>query len=159
MEPPRNLARLLSICLDRAECHPLVSMGAIALFTRSLIISYTALYCLAGMVITLLGLMKICGLSFGAVSALALALVLGMSVDYIIHIAHAFKNTLLPQRFHKSRATVLARATSIGSAAATTLASVSPLLFAQLLPSESLDRFSFSSHASPFASLWPSSRA
>lgn len=113
---------------------PLVSMGAIALFTRSLIISYTALYCLAGMVITLLGLMKICGLSFGAVSALALALVLGMSVDYIIHIAHAFKNTLLPQRFHKSRATVLARATSIGSAAATTLASVSPLLFAQLLP-------------------------
>ena len=56
-------------------------MGAIALFTRSLIISYAALYCLAGMVLTLLGLMKLCGLSFGAVSALALALVLGMSVD------------------------------------------------------------------------------
>lgn len=113
---------------------PLVSMAAIALFTRSLIISYCALYTLAGMVLTLLGLMKLCGLSFGAVSALALALVLGMSVDYIIHIAHAFKNTLLPERFQKSRATVLARATSIGSAAATTLAAVSPLLFAQLLP-------------------------
>ena len=113
---------------------PLVSMGAIALFTRSLIISYAALYCLAAMVLTLLGLMKLCGLSFGAVSALALALVLGMSVDYIIHIAHAFKNTVLPQRFYKSRATVLARATSVGSAAATTLAAVSPLLFAQLLP-------------------------
>ena len=87
------------------------------------------------MVITLLGLMRLCDLSFGAVSALALALVLGMSVDYIIHLAHAFKNARLsPQRFHKSRATVLARATSIGSAAATTLAAVSPLLFAQLLP-------------------------
>ena len=87
------------------------------------------------MVITLLGLMRLCDLSFGAVSALALALVLGMSVDYIIHLAHAFKNARLsPRRFHKSRATVLARATSIGSAAATTLAAVSPLLFAQLLP-------------------------
>merc|ERR1719198_484246 len=83
---------------------PFVSMGAIALFSRSLIISYVALYCLIAMVLTLLGV----------TSALALSLVIGMSVDYIIHIAHAYKN-------------------SIFSAACTTLLAVSPVLAAQLL--------------------------
>merc|ERR1719198_1211178 len=102
---------------------PFVSMGAIALFSRSLIISYVALYCLIAMVLTLLGV----------TSALALSLVVGMSVDYIIHIAHAYKNSIFADRFYKSRATVFARASSILSAAATTLLAVSPVLAAQLL--------------------------
>ena len=77
------------------------SMGAIALFTRSLIISYVALYCLVGMILTLLGLMHLLSIPLGVTSALALGLVIGMSVDYIIHLAgcrrgigpRGFKNT------------------------------------------------------------------
>jgi len=113
---------------------PFVSMGAIALFSRSLIISYLALYALVAMILTLLGTMRILGLPLGITSALALSLVIGISVDYIIHLAHAYKHSLLPERFFKSRATVFARASSIASAAITTLVALAPMLFAQLLP-------------------------
>ena len=112
---------------------PFFSMGAIALFTRSLVISYAALYCLVGMVISLLGLMHAADIPLGVTAALALSLVIGISVDYLIHLAHAYRNSLFADRFYKSRAALFARAQSIASAAATTLVAVSPLLGAQLL--------------------------
>ena len=113
---------------------PLFSMGAIALFSRSLIIAYAALYALLGMLLALLGTMHVLGVPLGITAALALALVLGMSVDYIIHLAHAYKNSIFADRYHKSRAAVFARGQSIASAAVTTLGAVLPLLWAQLLP-------------------------
>jgi len=112
---------------------PFFTMGAIAIFSRSLIISYAAFYCLVAMILTLLGMMHLLGIPLGPVPALALALVVGMSVDYIIHLAHAFKNSLFDDRFYKSRAAVFARAVSVVSAAITTLGAVTPLLGAQLL--------------------------
>ena len=63
--------------------------GRAAIFARSLIISYAALYCLVGMVVTLLGLMHALHIPLGITAALALSLVIGMSVDYIIHISCA----------------------------------------------------------------------
>ena len=169
---------------------PLFSMGAIALFSRSLIIAYASLYSLlgtppcahcmctacaactpacaprvhrrvrcsmctacalhahcictthalhvhcpyAGMLLALLGTMHVLGVPLGITAALALALVLGMSVDYIIHLAHAYKNSMFSDRYHKSRAAIFARGQSIASAAITTLGAVMPLLWAQLLP-------------------------
>ena len=86
------------------------------------------------MLLVLLGTMHVLGVPLGITAALALALVLGMSVDYIIHLAHAYKNSIFADRYHKSRAAVFARGQSIASAAATTLGAVLPLLWAQLLP-------------------------
>jgi protein dispatched 1 len=86
------------------------------------------------MILTLLGCMHIFNIPLGITAALALSLVIGMSVDYIIHIAHAYSNSLFTDRFYKSRATIFARAHSIASAAATTFGAVLPLLIAQLLP-------------------------
>ena len=86
------------------------------------------------MLLVLLGTMHVLGVPLGITAALALALVLGMSVDYIIHLAHAYKNSMFADRYHKSRAAVFARGQSIASAAATTLGAVLPLLWAQLLP-------------------------
>ena len=37
-----------------------------------------------------------------SVQALALSLVVGMSVDYIIHLAHAYNNSLFDDRFFNS---------------------------------------------------------
>ena len=113
---------------------PTFSMVAIALFTRSLIISYLALYTLLAMVLALLGVMHVLGLPLGVTGALALSLVIGMSVDYLIHLAHAYKNSLFADRFYKSRAAVFARTSSIVSAASTTLPALAPLPFSHLLP-------------------------
>lgn len=113
---------------------PLCSMAAIAIFSRSFIVSYIAFYTLVAMIIVLLGLMYMLSIRLGVTAALALSLVIGMSVDYIIHFAHAYNQSLFRERFYKSRAALFARAPSIASSAATTLAAVVPLLFAQLLP-------------------------
>ena len=113
---------------------PLFSMLAVCLFVRNLLVSYAALYCLAGMIVALLGCMRLFGIPLGVAEALTLSLVVGMAVDYLIHIAHAYRHSLATDRFFKSRAAFLARAYSIFSAAITTLAAVVPLLFARLLP-------------------------
>lgn len=113
---------------------PLCSMGAIALFSRSFLVSYAAFYTLVGMLIVVMGLMHAVNIPLGVTAALAISLVIGMSVDYIIHLAHAYNGSLFSDRFYKSRAALFARAISIASAAATTLAAVAPLLLAQLLP-------------------------
>jgi len=60
--------------------------------------------------------------------------VLGMAVDYLIHLAHAYRHSLFTDRYHKSRAAVFARGQSIVSSAITTFGAVLPLLWAQLLP-------------------------
>mmetsp|Transcript_40596 Transcript_40596/g.121084 ORF Transcript_40596/g.121084 Transcript_40596/m.121084 type:complete len:768 (+) Transcript_40596:932-3235(+) len=113
---------------------PLVSMGAIAVFARSLVVAYAAFYSLLGMLLALLGVMHLLGIPLGVTSALALALVLGMAVDYLIHLAHAYRHSLFTDRYHKSRAAVFARGQSIVSSAITTFGAVLPLLWAQLLP-------------------------
>ena len=43
-----------------------------------------------------------------------------VSVDYIIHLAYAYVNTMSLHRLHKSRAALLARAASVTAACATT---------------------------------------
>ena len=58
----------------------------------------------------------------------------GVSVDYLVHLAFAYKHSLMHSRYYKSRAALLARAKSIGAAEITTLCSVMPLLGAQLQP-------------------------
>jgi hypothetical protein len=113
---------------------PVCSMLAIALFSRSLIISYLSLYTLLAMIVALLGTMRLIGLPLGVAGALALSLVIGISVDYLIHLAHAYKNSLFADRFYKSRAAIFARSSSIVSAACTTLLALAPLLFSHLLP-------------------------
>jgi len=113
---------------------PFCSMAAIALFSKSFIVSYAAFYTLVAMVLVLMGLMHMLAIPLGVTAALALSLVIGMSVDYIIHLAHAYNHSIFNDRFFKSRAAVFARASSIASSAITTLAAVAPLLVAQLLP-------------------------
>mmetsp|Transcript_31762 Transcript_31762/g.101317 ORF Transcript_31762/g.101317 Transcript_31762/m.101317 type:complete len:2320 (+) Transcript_31762:93-7052(+) len=111
-----------------------VAMVAVLLVSRSFAVAYAALYSLLGMVVAVLGLMRLAAMPLGVVEALSLSLIIGVAVGYIIHIAHAYTHALLPERGHKTRAVLLARAPSTAAAAATTLVAVAPLLFARLLP-------------------------
>lgn len=49
---------------------PLFSMVAICFFVKSLLVSYAALYCLMGMIVALLGCMRVFGIPLGVVEAL-----------------------------------------------------------------------------------------
>ena len=74
-----------------------------------------------------MGSMQICGIALGPIESLALAVIVGVSIDYLIHLAFAYKNSIIPDRYYKSRAAFLARSGSITAAALTTLCAVAPL--------------------------------
>merc|ERR1711988_2038831 len=74
------------------------------------------------------------GMTMGVMEAVALSIVIGVSVDYIIHLAYAFNNSVFESLYYKSRAALLARTKSIISAATTTAGSAGILLMAIMIP-------------------------
>ena len=66
---------------------PIFTMAMTLPFLRSASMAYLVLVTLLMMVVTTLGALRLLGIPLGAVEALALSLVMGVSVDYIIHIA------------------------------------------------------------------------
>eukprot|EP00966_Prymnesium_polylepis_P130930 3028038-Prymnesium_polylepis.1 len=81
-----------------------------------------------------MGALSLLGVPLGPVESLALAVIVGVSVDYLVHLAFAYSNALAEERYYKSRAAFMARASSITSAGLTTLCAVLPLLASKLLP-------------------------
>jgi hypothetical protein len=57
-----------------------------------------------------------------------------VSVDYLIHLAFAYKHSLMPEQYYKTRAVLLARSGSTLASGLTTLCAVLPLLGANILP-------------------------
>jgi len=113
---------------------PLFCMGAVFAIVRDVAICYAALVSVVGMIILTMGLLYVIGTPLGPIESLAVAVIIGVSIDYLIHLAFAYKNSLMQHRYYKSRAAMLARTNSIVSAALTTLCSVVPLLGAKILP-------------------------
>lgn len=113
---------------------PLFCLAAVAFIVRDVVVCYTALLTVAGMIVVTTALLHLLGTPLGPVESLALAVIIGVSIDYLIHLAFAYTNSMMTSRYYKSRAALLARSNSIVSAALTTLFSVLPLLGAKLLP-------------------------
>jgi putative flippase GtrA len=86
------------------------------------------------MIICIMGGMEILAVSLGPIEALSLSVVIGVSVDYLVHFAFAYTNSIMKERYFRSRAAFLARCTSIVSASITTLCAVVPLLAAKMHP-------------------------
>ena len=89
---------------------------------------------MAAALISIMGMLYLGGTRLGPIEGLGLSVVIGVSVDYLVHFAFAYKHSLIATRYFKSRATVLARIVSTSSAAATTLVSVTPSMLAKLTP-------------------------
>jgi len=113
---------------------PLFCLGAVFAIVRDIAICYAALLSVASMIVVTMGLLHLFGMPLGPIESLALAVIIGVSVYYLIHLAFAYKHSLMQTRYFKSRAAVLARSNSIASAALTTLCSVLPLLGGRLAP-------------------------
>ena len=73
-------------------------MLAIFCFVRDFVVCFAALYSVAGMITVTMGLLALLGLALGPIESLALAVIIGVSIDYLIHLAFAYNNSLLPSR-------------------------------------------------------------
>ena len=113
---------------------PLMCLCAVFMIVRDVNICYASLLSVVCMIVVTMGVLHLMGTALGPIESLALAVIIGVSVDYLIHLAFAYKNSFMQSRYFKSRASVLARSDSIFSAAITTFAAVLPLLGAKIAP-------------------------
>ncbi len=113
---------------------PLFSLVAMLLFLGDVYLCYAALYTIIAIIVLVLGVLGMLGMSLGPIESLSFAIVIGVSVDYLVHFAYAFKHSLLPEQYYKSRAVLLARSGSTVASGLTTLCAVIPLISAEILP-------------------------
>merc|ERR1712226_1662364 len=91
---------------------------------RNLRISVLAFLAMIGMLICIMGTLSVAGVTLGVVEALCFAVIVGISVDYIIHFSHLYNHSVLRTRYLRSRSSLLARFSSVASAATTTVGAV-----------------------------------
>jgi predicted RND superfamily exporter protein len=115
----------------------LCSFLAIVFFVQNLAISFYTTAVVLGMMVCMVATMVVRGKGLGVVEALSIAIMVGMSVDYVIHIAHAYNHSVLVGTFARSRSALLARGRSVVGAGVTTAGASVILLFCniQLFPS------------------------
>jgi len=113
---------------------PAFALVAMLVFLRDVFLCYGALYTIVSMMVSVLGLLHLINVTLGPIESVAFALVIGVSVDYIVHFAHAFKHSLMAESYYKSRAVLFARSGSVFASGMTTLAAVLPLLASALEP-------------------------
>jgi hypothetical protein len=74
---------------------PLFCFVAIFAIVRDVLITFAALYAIAGTIVVTLGGLQLSGVPLGPIESLALAVIIGVSVDYLVHLAFAYRNSLM----------------------------------------------------------------
>jgi multidrug efflux pump subunit AcrB len=105
-------------------------------FVRDARLTLLVLAAVTGMLTMVLAGLVVLGIDLGFVEAVSLSIVLGMSVDYVIHIAHAYHHSALLHPAKRTQSALLGRARPVLAAATTTIAATAFLLLCdvQLLP-------------------------
>jgi len=119
---------------------------SIIIFTGNLWLSFIASLLMIFIVVCMLGFFVVKDWTLGAVEAISLGIVVGLSVDYSLHLSHAYvdqeinKDVLakssISQRYVRTRGAVREIGSSIFAAAATTIVSMLPLFFTKIRPFE-----------------------
>ena len=113
---------------------PAFALCAMMLFLRNLFLCYAALHTIFAIIVLVLGILGAIGLALGPIESLCFAVVIGVSVDYLVHFAYAYKHSLMAEEYYKTRAVLMARSGSAMASGVTTLCAVLPLTAAGLLP-------------------------
>jgi predicted RND superfamily exporter protein len=83
--------------------------------------------------VCIIGSLVMGGIKLGAVEALSLSILVGISVDYVLHVAHSYNISPSITRFGKTMDTLVERGSSIITAAFTTIMSVSVLFLTTIV--------------------------
>jgi multidrug efflux pump subunit AcrB len=107
----------------------LCALLAIVVFVQDIRTTTIATLSIVGMLLSVLALLVLRREGLGVVEALSMAVVVGMSVDYVVHLAHAYNHSVLHSRRGRSRSALISRGCSVVGAAATTCGASVFLLF------------------------------
>ncbi|KAJ9464163.1 Protein dispatched [Diplonema papillatum] len=115
----------------------LLAFVILTITTRSVRLSVVAVACLSGVVIVSAGCLGLFGWSLGVIESICATIVVGMSCDYVVHMAacHADALTALPSSSPKARLQYVLRliAPPIAASAATSIGAAAFLLNCEVL--------------------------
>jgi predicted RND superfamily exporter protein len=109
-----------------------IACASVAAFVQNMKLALLVLIAVLELLLLVGGILVLKDDGLGVVEAVSLAVVLGMSVDYIIHIAHAYQYSSLGSRAGRARSALLARAGSVLSSAFSTAGCTAILLFCRI---------------------------
>ena len=116
---------------------------ATVIFTGDIIVSIAALFSMVAIILCVIAILVALGIEFGIVEAISLTILVGISVDFSLHLAEAFTRSHFTHRGLRGVDAVSRVGYPIFSAAVTTLSAVLPMLwckitilvnFAQIIP-------------------------
>ncbi|XP_060070535.1 protein dispatched homolog 3-like [Ylistrum balloti] len=101
--------------------------------TKNIIIGFLATVSIACVTVTVVAIIPMVGWKLGVLESLNLSLVVGLSVDYVAHLAEGYHRSIHTDRKHKVRDMLESVAVSISSGAMSTLGASIFMLFAEIL--------------------------
>ena len=121
-------------------CSVVIVSASILVFTSNLLLMAFTTLCILSVVLCLLGLFVVWGWPLGAMEAISVPLVVGLAVDYCLHLSHAYNTASDPatgkrltSRRDRARQAVLEVGPSITAAALTTVACMLVLLACRIV--------------------------
>ena len=99
----------------------IVAFGCILLFTLNVVVSICAIIAVASVVTTILCLLFVFGWNLGVTEAITVIMVVGLSVDYSVHLSHAYCDSKKKHRWSRARDAIEAVGISVFSGAVTTI--------------------------------------
>ena len=105
---------------------------ATVIFTGDIVVSIAALFNMVAIILCVIAILVALGIEFGIVEAISLTILVGISVDFSLHLAEAFTRSHFTHRGLRGVDAVSRVGYPIFSAAFTTLSAVLPMLWCQI---------------------------
>ncbi|XP_069117661.1 protein dispatched homolog 1-like [Argopecten irradians] len=105
----------------------------ITVATQNIVIGFLATVSIACVTVTIMAIIPMVGWKLGVLESLNLSLVVGLSVDYVVHLAEGYHMSIHTDRKSKVRDMLESVGVSISSGAASTLGASIFMLFAKIL--------------------------
>ena len=104
------------------------AVGSVIIFTGNAVVALIALLCLISIIASVHGIFTMMGWTLGIVEAVSITILVGMSVDFILHLAEAFTKSPFHARGDRGEDAVARLGAAVSAAGITTFIAVIPML-------------------------------
>merc|ERR1711904_619074 len=88
--------------ISGATIGSVVAFVVILLATRQVLIAVSSFATIACILISVLAMMRIAGYELGTITSISITILAGFSVDYVVHLAHAYETSTRSNRREKA---------------------------------------------------------
>mmetsp|Transcript_17976 Transcript_17976/g.20409 ORF Transcript_17976/g.20409 Transcript_17976/m.20409 type:complete len:952 (+) Transcript_17976:4057-6912(+) len=101
--------------------------------TLNILLATYAIFCIIGIILSVMGVMFFNGWDFGTAESVAVVILIGFSVDYVVHLCHAYIESHNTDRFGRTRDALAKMGFSILGGAVTTFGDGCVLFFCTII--------------------------